>query len=1051
MKRDGLTAKRYVSKISTYLRGCLSAMGPVVMSLLLSHGASAQQTWFWQNPLPQGNTLLSVRQINSTTIVSVGDAGTILRSTDRGATWRNQLSGVTNILVGLSFGDANNGTAVGFRGTVLRTSNGGVSWIRQPVDTTKDFYGVSFPTANTGTIVGTLGTILHTTNGGATWTAQTSGTTSVLIGVSFSDANTGTAVGSSGTIVRTTDGGATWTAQVSGTTSQLSGVYLVDANTGTIVGSGGIILRTANGGATWTPQVSGSSAFLWGVTFTDANKGTATGSTGTILRTVNGGTTWTSQTSGVTNQLYGNCFLGSDTAMTVGVYGTMVATSDGGGTWRSLASGTTNTLESVFFSNASVGTAVGDVGTILRTTNGGSLWSSQGSGTTNTLFGVSFSDVNTGTAVGDAGTIRRTLNGGNTWTTQTSGTVQALRAVAFVDANTGTTVGTAGVILRTTNGGIVWNAQVSGTANELRGVAFADANKGIAVGATGTIQFTGNGGTSWSAGTSGTTSFLYAVAFVDANTAIAVGDSGVILKSANAGATWTPQASGTTRTLSGVAFSSSSLGTAVGVGGIILRTADGGATWTSELSPVANSFFTTSFFSVCATQLKKRVAVGQGGIILSTGSLPDSVSVATVVSFPPSPGASTDYRLFSVPGISHAVSVSTLLSGVQNTDWKMFGDNGAATGYLYPLSGDSTLTTGQGYWLVKKGNVSFSRTVAVPPLSSGDVYPIPLHTGWNIIANPFDRPVAWIDVGVANNRLDTVAAAIINGYEGSYSSSPTLTPFKGYYFFNDNRFGLTSLRIPYPFTSGSAKKTASTSGGWQLRLAYQSDINIDQENYVGIVPAASNGLDMMDARKPPLFMDQGFLYFPHPEWDSEYPRFSSDFRPVLGDGQVWTFEVSNPRKSDGSIQITGMDQLPSDCRAVLINTDNSVPVDLRTAGTYRFRPTRTTMTFKLIVGKDGFVNDRVAETVPKTFALQQNYPNPFNPTTTIGFSLPQERQVDISLFNILGEKVATVVNDRMIAGYYSFQVDASSLASGIYFYRITAGDFVDTKRMLLVK
>ena len=89
--------------------------------------------------------------------------------------------------------------------------------------------------------------------------------------------------------------------------------------------------------------------------------------------------------------------------------------------------------------------------------------------------------------------------------------------------------------------------------------------------------------------------------------------------------------------------------------------------------------------------------------------------------------------------------------------------------------------------------------------------------------------------------------------------------------------------------------------------------------------------------------------------------------------------------------------------------------------------------------------------IPTEFKLQQNYPNPFNPTTTIGFSLPQERQVDISLFNILGEKVATVVNDRMIAGYYSFQVDASSLASGIYFYRITAGDFVDTKRMLLVK
>jgi hypothetical protein len=89
--------------------------------------------------------------------------------------------------------------------------------------------------------------------------------------------------------------------------------------------------------------------------------------------------------------------------------------------------------------------------------------------------------------------------------------------------------------------------------------------------------------------------------------------------------------------------------------------------------------------------------------------------------------------------------------------------------------------------------------------------------------------------------------------------------------------------------------------------------------------------------------------------------------------------------------------------------------------------------------------------VPTEFILEQNYPNPFNPTTTIKFSLPREGQVDLSIFNILGEQVATVVNGRMSTGYYSYQVDASKLASGIYFYRITAPDFVDTKRMMLVK
>ncbi len=88
---------------------------------------------------------------------------------------------------------------------------------------------------------------------------------------------------------------------------------------------------------------------------------------------------------------------------------------------------------------------------------------------------------------------------------------------------------------------------------------------------------------------------------------------------------------------------------------------------------------------------------------------------------------------------------------------------------------------------------------------------------------------------------------------------------------------------------------------------------------------------------------------------------------------------------------------------------------------------------------------------PSNFTLGQNYPNPFNPTTTITFSLPQESDVNLGVFNLLGERVATLANKRMQAGSYTLPFDARYLASGTYFYRITAGSFVETKRMLLVK
>jgi hypothetical protein len=93
----------------------------------------------------------------------------------------------------------------------------------------------------------------------------------------------------------------------------------------------------------------------------------------------------------------------------------------------------------------------------------------------------------------------------------------------------------------------------------------------------------------------------------------------------------------------------------------------------------------------------------------------------------------------------------------------------------------------------------------------------------------------------------------------------------------------------------------------------------------------------------------------------------------------------------------------------------------------------------------------IASEVPKEFRLEQNYPNPFNPTTTIKFSLPKEGYVEIKLYDVLGKEVATLVKDPYKAGVYSVTFDGSRLASGVYFYRIEAGDFRDVKKMVLIK
>jgi len=88
---------------------------------------------------------------------------------------------------------------------------------------------------------------------------------------------------------------------------------------------------------------------------------------------------------------------------------------------------------------------------------------------------------------------------------------------------------------------------------------------------------------------------------------------------------------------------------------------------------------------------------------------------------------------------------------------------------------------------------------------------------------------------------------------------------------------------------------------------------------------------------------------------------------------------------------------------------------------------------------------------PTSFALDQNYPNPFNPTTTIGYDVPYRSHVVLTMFNMLGEQVKQLVNDDVGAGHYSVQFSANGLPSGMYFYRLQAANFVQTRTLMLVK
>jgi hypothetical protein len=97
------------------------------------------------------------------------------------------------------------------------------------------------------------------------------------------------------------------------------------------------------------------------------------------------------------------------------------------------------------------------------------------------------------------------------------------------------------------------------------------------------------------------------------------------------------------------------------------------------------------------------------------------------------------------------------------------------------------------------------------------------------------------------------------------------------------------------------------------------------------------------------------------------------------------------------------------------------------------------------------IEDDNRVTIPDKFELYQNYPNPFNPATTISYAIPNDGLVSLTIFDVLGNKVAELENVYKTAGSYSHSFDASKLPSGVYFYRIKSGNFISTRKMLLLK
>jgi photosystem II stability/assembly factor-like uncharacterized protein len=681
--------------------------------------------------------------------------------------------------------------------------------------------------------------------------------------------------------------------------------------------------------------------------------------------------------------------------------------------WVTQTSGTTNNLNAVFFINTLTGYAAGNSGTILKTTNGGTNWSALSSNVPTHLFAIHFINATTGFIAGDVGTVLKTTNGGSSWATQNSGVPYHLDGIYFSNASTGVICGWYGTIIRTTNGGSSWTQiALSINNNDLNSLSFYDANNGIAAGLMGTIIKTSNGGANWVTQSSGVSISLESVCYLNGTTAMSVGESGNIRKTTNSGVNWNNQSSGTSNVISGVHFTGNNNGVYVGENGVIRRTSNGGTSWTAQTSNTSNWLH--------AVQMLDSVnayAVGDGGTIRKTttggwlfpaqptqsapGNNATCVSLTPAIDWNDVPAPTAQYRLQIGTNANFdtlAIDVSNLTSSAHTVAANMLAYN-----KTYHWRVMAVNSVGNGPWSATRvfttKNVPPALVTLTTPANNATAVALTPVLNWNDAASTSSYRV--------QVALDTAFTNIVLDSSGVAASQLTVPAGR-----------LDNNTVYYWRVNGSnACETSAWTGRWKFTTTVELPIApvlvSPPDGTVGMT--LTPALDWLDIAS------------------------AESYRIVVSTDSAFTTSVLD---TDGVVSSSII--IPAGTLSSLtwyywrVSAFNEAGTGAWSAN-WKFQTT-------LVTGLTQNNNE-----IPSEFMLAQNYPNPFNPATKIEFALPEKQSVKLDVYSQSGERIASLVNAELPAGSYSYTFDGSKLASGIYYYRIHAGSFTQTKKMLMLK
>jgi len=457
-----------------------------------------------------------------------------------------------------------------------------------------------------------------------------------------------------------------------------------------------------------------------------------------------------------------------------------------------------------------------------------------------------------------------------------------------------------------------------------------------------------------------------------------------------------------------------------------------------------------------------------------------TVSVSTSLTFATKTKANEysalDYRLLGLLGASEIV-VKDVVTGVQNEDWEVVWDNGAASNYLkrYDGSTDFKFSVGRAFWIISKTALSITKTVPAATLNSNQEVEIPLHQGWNIITNPFDRSIPWVRIQTVNNTT-----ASIYSFNGAFNNSTTLDPYAGYYFFNGSPSPvLATLRVPFSSAFGKvAELEQKTESGWRMIVEVSTggetpalseaasgrveggDGRSKTEDArretieIGVEREANDGLDGYDQRMP-RSLEKASIYLDRPQWDGAYNEFGKDIKSESNQLKKWEFTVEGKLLEKKVVRVTGIESIPSTEDVYLVDKDRGLVVDLRQGQEYTTEMVKGKMTFEILVGRRETVDEETKKLMPTEIKVGPNYPNPFNPETMIPVTLPEALDVRIVIYDILGRQVKLLYDGPLAEGRHWLTWDGQNdrldqVSSGIYLYRAILGNRIKIQGKMVI-